>query len=438
MALEYKDAGTVGSKRGAKDGAQHKKVDLRDLHIRNAGGQSTVQKTSEFKRRSPNSYLKGEAANNLARRVFKEHRAGKSVREIAGCFELSQTKIRVLVNRGLDAEFRDVTAPRMIQQYCDEGRQLDIPLNVLLGKRTGVHCWTSKMLNEGALLREVKALYEDFTLEHLQHCIYNCDAHLAKIEALIGPLQLMSVEAFHHRARQRVAAYRSQNRFHKIRYIDWDTRPNSYFACTNRYEQWHDWVLHPRVNECFNPNQTLHDIIARMESVFSAAIYYRNQEAAEAEYRHLERLIAENNGPREFTQFVAQGRAIWRKRKADRAEAAYNSTPDPIVEARQRESIARSRLITHAGTIAIRMALMFGSIILLAHEMSVINDPQYLARMNVPAMSFYITAFIAGAAAVALALFTFQSARGFSQQIKEHRSAKASLDHQMDRGSALT
>ena len=47
MALEYKDAGTVGSKRGAKDGAQHKKVDLRDLHIRNAGGQSTVQKTSE-------------------------------------------------------------------------------------------------------------------------------------------------------------------------------------------------------------------------------------------------------------------------------------------------------------------------------------------------------------------------------------------------------
>ena len=39
MALEYKDAGTVGSKRGAKDGAQHKKVDLRDLHIRNAGGQ---------------------------------------------------------------------------------------------------------------------------------------------------------------------------------------------------------------------------------------------------------------------------------------------------------------------------------------------------------------------------------------------------------------
>ena len=34
MALEYKDAGTVGSKRGAKDGAQHKKVDLRDLHIR--------------------------------------------------------------------------------------------------------------------------------------------------------------------------------------------------------------------------------------------------------------------------------------------------------------------------------------------------------------------------------------------------------------------
>ncbi len=184
------------------------------------------------------------------------------------------------------------------------------------------------MLNEGAPLREVKALYEDFTLEHLQHCIYDCEAHLAKIEALIGPLQLMSVEAFHHRARQRVAAYRSQNRFHKIRYIDWDTRPNSYFAGTNRFERWHDCSLHPRVNESFNPNQTLHDIVARMESRFDAAIHYKNREVAEAEYRQLERLIAENNGPTEFTQFVAQGRAIWRKRKADRADAAYNSTPD--------------------------------------------------------------------------------------------------------------
>ena len=54
MALEYEDAGTVGSEREAKDGAQRNKVDLRDLHIRNAGGQSTVQKTSEFKRRSVN------------------------------------------------------------------------------------------------------------------------------------------------------------------------------------------------------------------------------------------------------------------------------------------------------------------------------------------------------------------------------------------------
>ena len=86
--------------------------------------------------------------------------------------------------------------------------------------------------------------------------------------------------------------------------------------------------MHPRVNESFNPNQTLHDIVARMESRFDAAIHYKNREVAEAEYRQLERLIAENNGPTEFTQFVAQGRAIWRKRKADRADAAYNSTPD--------------------------------------------------------------------------------------------------------------
>lgn len=437
MAFEYKDAATVGSEREAKDGAQRNKVDLRDLHIRNAGSQSAIQETSKLKRKSPNSYLKGKAANDLASRVFKEHRAGKSVREIAGSYELSQSKIRDIVKRRLDAEYRDVTSPRLIRQYCDEGRALEIPLNVFLGKRTGVYCWASKMLGDKAPLREIKALYEDFTLEHLQHCIYDCEAHLAKIEALIGPLQLMSVEAFHHRARQRVAAYRSQNRFHKIRYIDWDTRPNSYFAGTNRFERWHDWSLHPRVNESFNPNQTLHDIVARMESRFDAAIHYKNQEVAEAEYRQLERLIAENNGPTEFTQFVAQGRAIWRKRKADRADAAYNSTPDPISEARQRESDARSRLKTHSAMIAIRMALMLGSIMLLAHEISAINDPQYLARKNSSAISFYITASIAGAAAVALALFALQSARGIRQQIKDYRSAKASLDHQMSPGSAL-
>ena len=39
MALEYKDAGTVGSEREAKGGVQRNKVDLRDLHIRNVGGQ---------------------------------------------------------------------------------------------------------------------------------------------------------------------------------------------------------------------------------------------------------------------------------------------------------------------------------------------------------------------------------------------------------------
>jgi hypothetical protein len=438
MALDYENAGTFGSEREAEDWTQRNRTDLRDPHIRIAGGQSTIQETSKLKRKSPNSYLKGKAANDLARRVFKEYRAGKSVREIAGSYELSQSKIRDIVNRRLDAEYRDVTAPRLIRQYCDEGRALEIPLNALLGKRTGVYCWASKMLGEKALLREIKALYEDFTLEHLQHCIYDCEVHLAKIEALIGPLQLMSVEAFHHRARQRVAAYRSQNRFYKIRYIDWDTRPNSYFAGTNRYERWHDWLMHPQVNECFNPNQTLHDIVARMESRFDAAIHYEDQEAAEAEYRQLERLIAENNGPIEFAQFVAQGRAIWRKRKVGSIEAAYNSTLDPVAEARQRESIARSKLKTHAATIAIRMALMFGSIMLLAHEMSAINDPQYLARMNAPAMIFYITASIAGAAAAALALFTLQSARGLSQQIKEHRSAKASLARQMDRGPALT
>ena len=33
------DAGTFGSEREAKDWAQRNKVDLRDLHIRNVGGQ---------------------------------------------------------------------------------------------------------------------------------------------------------------------------------------------------------------------------------------------------------------------------------------------------------------------------------------------------------------------------------------------------------------
>lgn len=39
MALEYKDAWTVVSEHEAKDGAQPNKVDLRDLHMRNVGGQ---------------------------------------------------------------------------------------------------------------------------------------------------------------------------------------------------------------------------------------------------------------------------------------------------------------------------------------------------------------------------------------------------------------
>lgn len=39
MAFDYEDAGTFGSEREAKDWAQRNKVDLRDLHIRNVGGQ---------------------------------------------------------------------------------------------------------------------------------------------------------------------------------------------------------------------------------------------------------------------------------------------------------------------------------------------------------------------------------------------------------------
>ena len=38
MAFGYEDAGTFGSEREAKDWAHRNKVDLRDLHIRNAGG----------------------------------------------------------------------------------------------------------------------------------------------------------------------------------------------------------------------------------------------------------------------------------------------------------------------------------------------------------------------------------------------------------------
>ena len=37
MAFDYEDAGTFGSEREAKDWAHRNKVDVRDLHIRNAG-----------------------------------------------------------------------------------------------------------------------------------------------------------------------------------------------------------------------------------------------------------------------------------------------------------------------------------------------------------------------------------------------------------------
>jgi hypothetical protein len=39
MAFDYEDAGTFGSEREAKDWALRNKIDLRDLHIRNAGSQ---------------------------------------------------------------------------------------------------------------------------------------------------------------------------------------------------------------------------------------------------------------------------------------------------------------------------------------------------------------------------------------------------------------
>ncbi|MBN06098.1 MULTISPECIES: hypothetical protein [Alphaproteobacteria] len=39
MAYDYEDVGTFGSKRAAEDWAHRNKVDLRDLHIRNLGGE---------------------------------------------------------------------------------------------------------------------------------------------------------------------------------------------------------------------------------------------------------------------------------------------------------------------------------------------------------------------------------------------------------------
>ena len=38
MAFNYEDVGTFGSKRAAEDWAHRNRVDLRDMHIRNAGG----------------------------------------------------------------------------------------------------------------------------------------------------------------------------------------------------------------------------------------------------------------------------------------------------------------------------------------------------------------------------------------------------------------
>lgn len=58
MAFDYEDAGTFGSEREAKDWAHRNKVDLRDLHIRNVGGERVevgIRKSAYDKKESYNN-----------------------------------------------------------------------------------------------------------------------------------------------------------------------------------------------------------------------------------------------------------------------------------------------------------------------------------------------------------------------------------------------
>lgn len=58
MAFDYEDAGTFGSEREAKDWAHRNKVDLRDLHIQNVGGERVevgIRKSAYYKKESYNN-----------------------------------------------------------------------------------------------------------------------------------------------------------------------------------------------------------------------------------------------------------------------------------------------------------------------------------------------------------------------------------------------
>jgi hypothetical protein len=381
------------------------------------------------RRYSENAYLRGNKAEARNRKIFAAHKAGKRVREIARKFQLSQTKIRDVLKKMLDAEFKHVMAPQLIEEHIAAGTPAQIPLSVLIGERR-YHDWhwAARCLGGDPPISEVKAYYEDFTREQVNAYIRDFDEHIAAIEHCLGPVAFMSVEQFHARALARIDFYRSQNRWHMMRYIDWDPRPESFFAKTLPSRSYTTGQYHRTTNSSFDPEMTLAMAASGMGTGFyNTCIYYDDQVRAEHEYVALECLVRRHGGPGNFTKFVKRARENWRDRIKDEEQEPVQESAAPHEKA---VAWAKQDISMHRNCAIFIAAISVFPVMLANYEARMLRRPDILViahNMHIGLGRFQFS-FLLGAVCTAFVLWlVYLELRNWWNACQKLKRAKAAL-----------
>lgn len=180
------------------------------------------------RRYSQNAYLRGGAVIKLRNKIFADYKKGVKVKALRVKYELSETRIRQLIRKAKTDEYRSVTAPAIIATHVAANDAANIPLSAFYGDEDIYH-WLPSRHPDIKILGQAKALYEEFTRQHISSFLGRQFAdEIAKLEALLGPVKFMTPESFQERADRRVAAHISQDILGEVRYIDFDPRAASY------------------------------------------------------------------------------------------------------------------------------------------------------------------------------------------------------------------
>ena len=316
---------------------------------------------------SPNKRLRTPALEARNKAIYLAHKGGFDNLKIARKFRISKQTVAKAIKDERKREYRNVIAPQMVQEMARAGRAGEVPFSIFQGyddNRTGG--WAVRVLGGNPALGEVVALYRQFTYKHLRAYVPRFDEDLPRLRELFGDLNLPSQEEFDAAAAERISRRSEEADWLDVRYIDWDTRPQSHFAGTRNIDNWRTWSFRSRWD--FHPEMTLGDLREELRSYGGSKLtppLTKSRTEAEREYKVLEELVERYGGPRFITQMIQIDRGIWDKHEGRAVATVAESNAPLVLEApqpfRDRHPIASGLLSAKATAAAIcAAALTFG------------------------------------------------------------------------------